>query len=472
MTNALDWSGYEDAGMGDAYADIPRLGGDFAKAVAVCINSRQCEAETGKGVMCPSFRVTGDPALSTGGRVRLLKAALNGEPELLDTALADPTLARAMDLCVACKGCKRECENNVDMALIKSEYLAQRARRDGVGWRARLFAGLPNWLHRHRAAARGLIRLRNRQRWVARLGQLLLGIDAKVPLPEPARAPFAPDPAPAATASARAQTSASPLPEVVLLVDCFGRHFEPDIPRDAQRVLQAAGYRVQIAEPVPADPEPGRALCCGRTYLAQGLVESAADEARRMLAALLPHAQAGRWIIGLEPSCLLSLRDDHLALGLGDAARVVAGRSLLLEEFLAKETMAKRLRLPFRAPSSEGCEQAPLVHGHCHQKAVGAMKSMRKVLKLIPGLTPEVIDAGCCGMAGTFGLEAEHAELSERMAELSLMPQLRAKPDAPIIANGFSCRQQIRAHGEQHPRHLAQVLADALAPPAASPKPD
>jgi glycerol-3-phosphate dehydrogenase subunit C len=145
MKTLLDWSAYQDAGVGDAYADIPKHGGDFAKAVAVCINSRQCEA-LGKLVMCPSFKVSGNPHLSTGGRVRLLKTALGSDP--VDAALTDPVLAQAMDLCVACKGCKRECEANVDMALIKVEYLAQRAARDGWSLRSRLFAHAPRWLHR------------------------------------------------------------------------------------------------------------------------------------------------------------------------------------------------------------------------------------------------------------------------------------------------------------------------------------
>jgi len=479
MKTLLDWSAYQDAGMGDAYADIPKQGGDFAKAVAVCINSRQCEAKTGKGVMCPSFRVTGDPALSTGGRVRLLKTALNSdEPNAtaqaqsprLDAALADPALARAMDLCVACKGCKRECENNVDMALIKSEYLAQRVQREGLSGRAWFFARLPQGLHRYRSILRALIRLRNRHRWLARLGERLLGIAAEIPLPEPSRTAFVADP-PALSASSpnavqASATTSPPLPEVVLLVDCFGRHFEPEIPAAALRLLRAAGYRVWLAKPAQSDPDPGRPLCCGRTYLAQGLVSQAADEASRLLAALLPHVHAGRWILGLEPSCLLSLRDDHLALGLGDAARQVAARSLLLEEFLAKEVMAKRLQLPFTERSESGAHSSPLVHGHCHQKAVGAMKSMRKVLKLIPGLTPQLIEAGCCGMAGTFGLEREHADLSRQMAELALLPQLRARPEATVIANGFSCRQQIRAQSAHPARHLAQVLAEALEPEA------
>jgi Fe-S oxidoreductase len=470
MQTALDWSAYEDAGMGDAYADIPRHGGDFAKAVAVCINSRQCESATGKGVMCPSWRVTGDPALSTGGRVRLLKAALNAE--LVDTALAEPELARAMDLCVGCKGCKRECESNVDMALIRTEYLAQRARRDGVGLRARLFAALPRWLHRHRTAARHLISARNRHRWLARLGERLLGIAADVPLPEPAAAHFRETPIP----SEPPVESAADRPELVLLTDCFCRHFEPDIARDALRVLEAAGYRVLTAAPAAGDAEPDRPLCCGRTDLAQGLVAQAQAEAGRTVAALLPHARAGRWIIGLEPSCLLGLRDEALTLGLGAAAREVAGRALLLEEFLAKEIMAKRLDLPLRAAGSEtGPDAGPdalggtgarsarvLVHGHCHQKAVGGMKPLRKVLKLVPGLDFELLDTGCCGMAGTFGLEREHADLARRMAEQELLPRLAEATDATVIANGFSCRQQIRAHTRHRPLHLVQLLARGL----------
>ena len=456
MKPLLDWSAYADAGMGDAYADIPAHGGDFAKAVAVCNNSRQCESASAKGVMCPSFRVTGDPALSTGGRVRLLKAALNAD--LVDAALDDPALARAMDLCVACKGCKRECENNVDMALIKSEYLAQRARRQGFGWRARLFADLPRWLHRHRAAARRLIRARNRHPWLARLTGRLLGIAAGMPLPEPAAAPF---PTGASrTAAAASSATGDGRPELVLLVDTFARHFEPDIARSALRVLAAAGYRVQVAAPAATDSERDRPLCCGRTYLAQGMVEQAASEAGRLVDALLPQARAGRWIIGLEPSCLLGLRDDYLALGLGDAARAVAERCLLLEEFLGREVMAKRLTLPLDAVAADGV----LVHGHCHQKAVGAMKPMRKVLKLIPELDFELLDAGCCGMAGTFGLEREHAGLSVQMAESALLPRLRTSPNATVIANGFSCRQQLRAHAGHRCRHLAQLLDEALAP--------
>jgi glycerol-3-phosphate dehydrogenase subunit C len=449
MKTLLDWSEYEDAGLGDAYADIPRTGGDFAKAVAVCINSRACESNLPKGVMCPSYRVSGEPDHSTGGRVRRLKAALNGEPG--DALFADPALARAMDLCVSCKGCRRECENAVDMARIKIEYLAQRNTRTGLALRTRLFAGLPRWLYR-RTWLRELVALRNRLPWLAVLGEKVLGIAARRKLPQPAARPFVPPVAePPAGEGSR---------EVVLLVDTFVHHFEPEIAGAAVDVLKAAGYRVIVAEPAAGAPEPDRPLCCGRTFLAHGLVEEARLEARRMLAALLPHAEAGRPIIGLEPACLLSLRDEYLALGLGEAAAKVAEKALLFEEFIAREHAAKVLKLPLK--SLPVGTPALRVHGHCHQKAVGAMKSLRKVLKLIPGLEFELIESTCCGMAGSFGLEAEHAETSLKMAELSLLPQLRAAPEAPVLANGFSCRHQIEEGCGRRPVHLAVVLREAL----------
>ncbi|MDV7213491.1 (Fe-S)-binding protein, partial [Azotobacter beijerinckii] len=270
-------------------------------------------------------------------------------------------------------------------------------------------------------------------------------------LPEPAAQPFAAAPAQA--------TPAEGLPEVVLLIDTFTRHFEPGIAEAALAVLQAGGYRVLIAEPEGSDDEPARALCCGRTYLAQGMVEEARSEVRRLIQALLPHVQAGRTVVGLEASCVLGLRDDAQALGLGETVEQVAKHCLLFEEFLAREATAKRLDLPLKALS----ERETLVHGHCHQKAVGAMKSMRRVLKLIPNHEFSLIESGCCGMAGTFGIETEHAELSEKMAEQALMPALREKPEARVVANGFSCRHQMRAHGDQRPRHLAELLRDALA---------
>ena len=454
MKTLLDWSAYEDAGMGDAYADIPKTGGNFAKAVAVCINSKACESQNDKGVMCPSYRVTHDSHLSTGGRVRLLKAALNGEPG--EVPGADPVLGRAMDLCVSCKGCKRECENEVDMALIKVEYLAQLNAEEGVSLRSRLFAHTPVWLHRW-PSLRRVIAWRNASKFLMMLGEKLLGISASRQLPVPAGQRFQVSKT-QATDNRDNIASSDVIPstvgrEVVLLVDTFSRHFDPDIAAAALAVLDAAGYRTLVAEP----KQPGRPLCCGRTYLAQGMVAQAKAEAQRMLEALLPHAEAGRPIIGLEPSCLLSLRDEYKALGLGEGAAKVAAQALLFEEFIAKEHTAKTFRLKLKP-----LDKQVLVHGHCHQKAVGAMKSMRKVLKLIPGLSFDLVESSCCGMAGSFGLEAEHTAVSWEMAGQALLPTLHLAPDCLVLSNGFSCRQQIREGDGRSSLHVAQLIRDAL----------
>jgi len=446
----LDWSAYRDAGTGDAYADIPRTGGDFARAVAVCINSRQCETD-GKGVMCPSHRVTGNPQLSPGGRVRLLKAALNGD----EAALHDHRLADAMAVCVACKGCKRECENGIDMAMIKTEYLAQRHRRARPPLRTRLLADLSRQLQ-YWSCFKGLVRLRNRIPPLARLGERLLGLSAARRLPEPARRSYE-QRHPADAVPSEAPDAVG---EVVLLLDTFSNQFAPEQAEAARAVLQAAGYRVHVARPDAATPEPDRPLCCGRTHIANGLVDQARREARRMLAVLQPHVAAGRQVIGLEPACLLAIRDDYRFLALGADAEQVADKAILFEEFIAREIAAKRFTPALKPVDTGG--QPLLVHGHCHQKAVGAMKAMRKVLRAIPDLEFRFIDAACCGMAGSFGLESEHADMAMQMAEQALLPALREAPDAPVLANGFSCRHQIREGAERPARHLACLLREAM----------
>lgn len=445
MKTFLDWSAYRDAGMGDAYADIPKRGGDFAKAVAVCINSRQCET-LNKGVMCPSYRIDADVSLSTGTRVRLLKAVLNGELGNQGFLAAD--LVCAMDLCVSCKGCKRECEANVDMAQIKIEYLAQLNAITGVSLRARLFASLPRWLHTA-PWLKDVLALRNHQPWLAHWGERLLGISAKRPLPVPVSEAF--------NQRQPAAGEVGDMP-VVLFVDTFSHYFEPEIAQAALEVLSAAGYAVTIARATQHDAQ--RPLCCGRTYLSQGMIEQAREEARRVLTSLLPYARQGIPIIGLEPACLLTLRDEYKALGLGDEVLKLAEQAMLFEEFLAREQSAGRLKLPLQALPATGGKT--LIHGHCHQKAVGAMKSMRKVLKLIPAFEFEMIEAACCGMAGSFGHEAEHLDISLAMAEQSLLPTLRQSPSARIVANGYSCRQQIKDGAQRRSVHLAELLRDAL----------
>ena len=448
MKHYLDWSSYEAAGQGDAYAGIPAAGGDFARAVSVCIRDRLCE-RTPKGVMCPSFRATGDEAHTPGARVLALKAVLNGDMKA--ASFADPNLAEAMSLCVGCKGCKRECANQVDMAALKIEYQAQRNACSGISMRDRLFAGLPHWL-RYRQTVRRLIALRNASATLAGLGERWLGISAKRRLPEPSlRAFSAPPPEQNENAGER---------DVMLFVDTFSMHFEPEIAHAAHRVLTAAGYRVSWLQPADGT---SHALCCGRTYLSLGQVAQARQEALRLHAALQPACAAGIPIIGLEPSCILSLRDDHLKLGLGEGAERLAKQVYLLEEFIAREHDKKRFDVKFKALG----RGRTLVHGHCHQKAVGAMKSLRKVLRLIPEFEFEFIEASCCGMAGSFGLEAEHADISMRMAQQDMLPALRAAPaDATVLANGFSCRHQILDGASRKAVHVALLLSDALAEPS------
>lgn len=444
METKLDWSAYDSYGQGDAYAQIPAEGGAYGKAAAVCIGNRQCQREE-KGVMCPSYRVTHDAAHSTQHRAATLKAALNGEYGA--QPFIGPELEAAMALCVGCKGCKRECPNGVDMALLRTEALAQRwAGLGKIPLRERLMAHLPRFAHYFRLFGWVGV-LRDNIPPLAKMMERWLGIAARRSLPRAAVRDFL---------SSAPVTAAVPgnAREVVLLVDTFSNHFDPQIAQAALEVLQAGGYTVHVARPTDGE----HPLCCGRTFLSNGMFEEARKEAARMVDALWPFVERGLPVIGLEPSCLLMLRDEYYALGLGERVAAVAKSALLLEEFLAREADAKRLNLPLRAVA-----RSVLVHGHCHQKAFGAMKAMRKVLGLVPQLQVEFIEASCCGMAGAFGLEAEHYEVSMQMGELSLLPQVRAAgADKLLIANGTSCRHQIRDGAARESQHLAQVLREAL----------
>jgi Fe-S oxidoreductase len=446
MKTFLDWSSYENAGVGDAYADIPKQGGDFAKAVAVCINSRHCESAN-KGVMCPSYRISNNTLLSTGGRVRLLKQALNEDDVAM--ALDKSELHEAMDLCLSCKGCKRECENEVDMAMIKIEYLAQRYQQNPIPLRTRLFANLPELLSRIKPLP-DMIRLMNRAPKIANRLKRIVKI-AQRPLPQPESQSF--------FSSRKIKTpifdANSNGRDVVLFIDTFTNNFVPENAMAAIEVLKAAGYRVHLATDQKNLP-----ACCGRTQLANGMVDKARIKAKRLLDILIPYVEDGMPVIGLEPSCLLAIRDDYKFLGLGEQAEKVAKQAVLFEEFIAREYTAKRLDLSLKPVP--GLSSPVLVHGHCHQKAVGAMKSMRKVLKLIPEIKVEFIESSCCGMAGSFGLEEEHHQASLEMAELALYPAIREKPESEIIANGFSCQHQIAEVSEKKPLHIVQLLHSSL----------
>ncbi|MDX1914001.1 MAG: 4Fe-4S dicluster domain-containing protein [Methylophilus sp.] len=451
MKTKLDWSAYDSYGLGDAYAQIPTEGGAYGKAAAVCIGNRQCQREE-KGVMCPSFRITHDVAHSTQHRAATLKAALNGEYG--SQPFIGPEIQAAMELCVACKGCKRECPNGVDMAMLRNEALAQRwAELGEVPLRERMFANLPLYA-KHYKWLNWFSDIRQRIPLLSKLMEKGLGVSAKRSLPKAASTDFLSSRHLVQKQTQEQAQTQDQAREVVLLVDTFSNHFDTDIAESALALLQAGGYHVHIAQPAAGE----RALCCGRTYLSSGMIDEAKREAQRTVEALLPYAERGLPIIGLEPSCLLMLRDEYYMLELGEGVNSIAKSALLLEEFLARESDAKRLNLNFKSTP-----KSMLVHGHCHQKAFGAMKAMRKVLGLVPELQVEFIESSCCGMAGAFGMEAEHYDVSMQMAELSLLPQIRAaQDDTLLVANGTSCRHQIKDGTRKDAVHLAQILYTSL----------
>jgi Fe-S oxidoreductase len=429
IATALDWSDW----------------GGFGGAVEMCNNNGACR-KADPGVMCPSFRVTGDEQHLTRGRANTLRLAISGQ--LGADALTADAMCDTMKLCVACKACKRECPTGVDMAKMKIEFLHHYQRRHGLSLRDRLIAYLPRYAP-YAARLAPLANAPNRLPLLRRLGERLLGFSAKRSLPEWSARPFR-DTMPhiASTGDGR---------DVVLFVDTFNRYFEPETAEAAHAVLAAAGYRVHG----PAPTDGGRPLCCGRTFLAAGLVDEARAEARRLLAGLKPYVEKGVPVVGLEPSCLFTLKDEFKVLRLGAEADALATRAHLFEEFLAAEHAAGRLDLALRPlPHNKA-----LLHGHCHQKAFAAMDAVVKTLTLVPDLDVTVIESSCCGMAGAFGFEAENYAISMKMGELSLLPAVRAAaPDTVLVADGTSCRHQILDGAGKRAVHVAAVLRSALPP--------
>ena len=418
--------------------------GGFGAAVEMCNNNGACR-KADVGVMCPSYRVTRDEQHLTRGRANTLRLAVSGQ--LGTDALVSDAMLETMDLCISCKGCKRECPTGVDMAKMKIEFLHQYRKHHRLLLKDRLIAYLPRYAP-FAARFSYLLNLRDTVPGMAWLSEKLLGLSANRSLPR-WRADFFDD---QRDAIGTLQGNGR---EVVLLVDIFERYYEPEIARAALGVLKAAGYQVHLVQP----SDGKHPLCSGRTFLATGLVNEAREEAQRMLAALKPYVDRGVPIVGLEPSCLLTLRDEFKSLIPGKACDALAESALLLEEFLAQQHQAGELKLKLRPLSVSKA----LVHGHCHQKAFGTMSAMQQTLALVPDLEVEVIDSGCCGMAGAFGYEAHHYDVSMKMAELSLLPKVRAADnDTLLIANGTSCRHQIRHGARRESLHIALVLQEAL----------
>ena len=420
----------------DTVLDWSEWGG-FASAAEMCNNNGACR-KSDPGVMCPSYRATGDEQHLTRGRANTLRLALSGQ--LGPDALVSEAMRETMELCVSCKGCRRECPTGVDMAKMKIEFRHHYQARHGLSRRDRLFAYLPRYAP-YAARLAPLFNLRNRVPALAALGERLFGLSARRALPRWSPRPY------------RGAAGRGGGPEVVLLVDTFNRYFEPENARAAERVLTRAGYRVTT-------PRVGRPLCCGRTFLAAGLVGEAKAEARRMLDALAPAVAAGTPIVGLEPACLLTLRDEFPAMLPGAETAALAARAQLFEEFVASERAAGRFAL--------ACAPLPgaaLLHGHCHQKAFGTAAAAAKALELVPQLTVETFDATCCGMAGSFGYEAEHYDLSLKIGELGVLPKMRAAPpETRLAACGTSCRHQIADATGREARHIVRILDEASAP--------
>ncbi len=460
LATALDWSAWDvqnDAVTGALTP--PGTGGDpaggFAKAVEMCNNNGHCR-KFDAGTMCPSYRATRDEEHLTRGRANTLRLALAGHFGA-DALAAEPVRA-ALELCVSCKGCRRECPTGVDMAKMKIEALYHRQRAHGLPLRDRLIAHLPRWAP-WAARVPWLANLRNTLPGAAKLGEAWLGFSAQRALPAWRRDTFLGGAGVPRADAGRTRTRTS----------CSSSTRSPTTSSPTTRAPQSGCWRRPAAACTSrgrgrTDAEPARPLCCGRTYLAAGLVDEAKHEARRVVAALLPFVERGAAIVGLEPSCLLSLRDEFLVMGLGEAARRLADSAFLIEEFLAREHRAGRLALPLAALP----QKRALLHAHCHQKAFDAVAPVQQVLALIPDLAVDLVESSCCGMAGSFGYDAAHHDVSVRMAELALLPAVRsAAADTLIVADGTSCRHQIadltRGHGEREAIHVVRVLERSLA---------
>ena len=427
LETRLDWSAW------------PGAGGGFQGAVEMCNNNGACRKIEG-GVMCPSYRVTRDEKDVTRGRANSLRLAVTGQ--LGPTALTSSEMAETMKLCVSCKACRRECPTGVDMARMKIEVQAARAKEYGLS----LHGWLVGWLPRYAPLAARfpwLLNLRNLVPGAAKLTESLTGFSARRKLPRWRSDIFH-------------DYETGPLGgrEVVLFADTFNRYFERENLEAAVAVLTAAGYRVLAAKA----PGSARPLCCGRTFLSVGAVTQAQEEMQRTLDALSPYIARGVPIVGLEPSCILGFRDELPGIIGSEAAKKLAELAMTFEEFLMREQEAGHLNLPLQSTPRRA-----LVHGHCHQKSFDVFTPVQKLLKLIPGLTVETIESSCCGMAGSFGYGAETIDISLAMGELSLLPAVRkAAGDDIIVADGTSCRHQIHDGTGRNALHVSRVLADCL----------
>ena len=430
IETALDWSDY----IGGA--------GGLQGAVEMCNNNGECRKLEG-GAMCPSFRVTRNERDVTRGRANTLRLAISGQ--LGPDALTRDDVADAMKLCVSCKACRRECPTGVDMARMKAEVLHARHKKFRPTLRDKLVGYLPRYAP-YMARIAALANLPTKIPGLAQLQARITGFSSKRKLPQWQARPYRP--------AARTTASDDTQREVVLFADTFNRYFEPKNLEAAVQVLAALGYHVTHPEPTSGS----RPLCCGRTFLSAGFIDEAKAESARFIDAIKPHIERGATIVGLEPSCLFSMRDEFQAMHPGQTTEDLSERVFLFEEFLVREAEAGRIKTPIATAKAE-----VLVHGHCHQKAFGAAGSVTQALEMVDGYSASMIESSCCGMAGSFGYQAETYETSMAMGELNLLPAVRASAsDTIIAADGFSCRHQIKDGANREARHVAVILADAM----------
>ncbi|WP_395105851.1 FAD-binding and (Fe-S)-binding domain-containing protein [Actinomadura sp. SCN-SB] len=420
--------------------------GGMRDAADRCQNIGACRKDA-TGVMCPSYMATREEEHSTRGRANaLVKALSQPDPK---AALGDERLHEVLDLCLECKACKSECPLGVDMASLKSEALYHYHAAHGTPLRARAFGSIRR-LNRLGALLAPLSNLAGRAGAARAVLDRGLGISRHRPLPA-----FRRDTLPRWFARRPAPEGPFPRGEVILLADSFTAYTGPGTGRAAVELLERAGWRVRLT---------GGRACCGRPALSKGLLDRAREQAAAMLDALTPAAAAGVPIAGVEPSCLLTLRDEYAALLPGDdRVGVVSGAARLVQDLLVEAVDDGSLRLD---PDAEPAGRRILFHGHCHEKAVTGTASTRALLERIPGADVHELDAGCCGMAGSFGFESEHYDLSMRIGGLRLFPAVAAEPPETLIAaTGVSCRQQIEHGCGRAAAHPVELVHRALAPP-------
>jgi FAD/FMN-containing dehydrogenase/Fe-S oxidoreductase len=419
--------------------------GSFGQAVEMCNNNGTCRKLNG-GSMCPSYRATKDETHLTRGRANSLRLAISGQ--LGPDALTSSEIKDAMALCVGCKACKRECPTGVDMAKMKVEVLHHYHAKHGYSLKDKLVAYLPRYAP-VAGHLRWFLNLRDKLPGLAKLSEKLLGFSARRSLPVWQKKWRE------SGELAHAKDVLGDGKDVILFADTFNRAFESKNLDAAVRVLSAAGYRLHHVVPVSGT----RPLCCGRTFLSVGQVEKARKEAHRTIMTLAPFVERGAKIVGLEPSCLLTLRDEFFALLPKETVQPIADNALLIEELLATDLASGKITLPFKSQLGRKAH----LHGHCHQKAAGVMGAVEQCLSAIPGLTVSNIESSCCGMAGAFGYDAVHIDVSMKMAELSLLPAVRrAHADDLIVADGTSCRHQIHDGTNREALHVVRVLDAAL----------